>query len=482
MPDPVPAVARRHRRANIVATLGPATSTPERVRELVIAGMDVARVNLAHGTHADHRQLCALAHATGTALGRPVAVLADVAGPKMRVGTFVDGRATLVSGDRFVITTEPCPGTASRASTGYADLARDVRAGNTILVDDGNIRLKVLSTDGTDVVTEVVEGGPISDHKGLNLPGVAVSAPVLSSEDVDALTNALEAGVDLVALSFVRRPSDADAVREVMAAVGRSVPVIAKIEKPEVLSVLPDIVAAFDGLMVARGDLGVEAPLEWVPIIQKRAINLARAPGPAGDRRHPDARVDDHPLAADAGGGVGRGQRHLRRGGRGHAVGGDRGRSPPDRGGRDDGPDHHRGRDGRPSRLPGGALRRRQRRRLRCGRCRVPRHAGDGQGHGRLHEVRPFGSTAGVAEADIAVIACTPDEEVSRQLALTWGVESILVEAVDGTDEMVVAVDKAITAHGIARAGEHVVIVAGTPVGADQAINTLRVHTVGQVR
>ena len=270
-------IERRHRRANITATLGPATATPERVRELAVAGMDVARVNLAHGTHDDHRRLCALAHAAGEALGRPIAVMADVAGPKIRVGRFAAGPVTLVTGDRFVITTEECDGTREQVSTSYQALARDVRPGNVILIDDGNIRVRVVGTDGVKVVTEVVEGGVVSDHKGLNLPGVAVSAPPLSDEDVAALTNALEAGVDLVALSFVRHPDDAAAVRGVMDAVGRRVPVIAKIEKPEVLSALPAIVAAFDGLMVARGDLGVEAPLEWVPLIQKRAINLARA-------------------------------------------------------------------------------------------------------------------------------------------------------------------------------------------------------------
>jgi pyruvate kinase len=232
MSAPSSRLTRRHRRANIVATLGPATCTAERVRELALAGMDVARVNLAHGTAADHRHLCGLAHDAGVELGRSIAVLADIAGPKMRVDCFEGGSATLRAGQTFVISTEPCAGTVERVSTSYRDLARDVRPGNAILVDDGNIRLKVVAVDGPDVLTEVIEGGPISDHKGLNLPGVAVSAPPLSAEDAQALVNVLEAGVDLVALSFVRRPGDADAVRDVMAAAGRSVPVIAKIEKP----------------------------------------------------------------------------------------------------------------------------------------------------------------------------------------------------------------------------------------------------------
>ena len=181
VPAPPPRVTRRHRRANIVATLGPATCTADRVRELALAGMDVARVNLAHGSADDHRHLCGLAHDAGLELGRPIAVLADIAGPKMRVGCFQGGSATLRAGQRFVISTEPCTGTSERVSTSYRELARDVRPGNAILLDDGNIRLKAVSVDGPDVVTEVIEGGFVSDHKGLNLPGVAVSAPARGS-------------------------------------------------------------------------------------------------------------------------------------------------------------------------------------------------------------------------------------------------------------------------------------------------------------
>jgi len=181
VPAPPPRVTRRHRRANIVATLGPATCTADRVRELALAGMDVARVNLAHGSADDHRHLCGLAHDAGLELGRPIAVLADIAGPKMRVGCFAGGSATLTAGQRFVISTEACTGTSERVSTSYRNLARDVRPGNAILLDDGNIRLKAVSVDGPDVVTEVIEGGFVSDHKGLNLPGVAVSAPARGS-------------------------------------------------------------------------------------------------------------------------------------------------------------------------------------------------------------------------------------------------------------------------------------------------------------
>jgi pyruvate kinase len=481
MPAPPSRVTRRHRRANIVATLGPATCTAERVRELALAGMDVARVNLAHGSAADHRHLCGLAHDAGIELGRPIAVLADIAGPKMRVGSFQGGSATLAAGQRFVISTEPCTGTVERVSTSYHDLARDVRPGNAILVDDGNIRLTVVTVDGPDVVTEVVEGGAISDHKGLNLPGVGVSAPPLSEEDAHALVNALDAGVDLVALSFVRRPSDADAVRAVMAETGRAVPVIAKIEKPEVLSALPEIVTAFDGLMIARGDLGVEAPLEWVPLIQKRAINLARAqarPVIVATQMLESMITHSRPTRAEASDvanaifdGADAVMLSAETGVGAHPVEAvatmDRIVSAAETEGRPEYP-AVRSDDGSVADSVAGAA---VSLAARVAARAIVVYTTAGRSPQRLAARRP----------DIAVVAFTPDEEVYRQLALTWGVESILVERVGSTDEMVVAIDAAVTDNGIARAGEQVVLVAGTPVGVDQGINTVRVHTVGRV-
>ena len=474
-----PRVERRHRRANIIATLGPATGTADKVRELAVAGMDVARVNLAHGTHDDHRRLCELAHAAGADLGRPIAVMADIAGPKIRVGGFVGGSAVLAAGDAFVITTTPCDGTARRVSTTYTALARDVQPGNLILIDDGNIKVRVVSSDGVDVLTEVVEGGPISDHKGLNLPGVAVSAPPLSDEDVAALTNALAAGVDIVALSFVRRADDADAVRRVMAAAGRSVPVIAKIEKPEVLSALPAIVAAFDGLMVARGDLGVEAPLEWVPLIQKRAINLARAsarPVIVATQMLESMITHSRPTRAETSDvanaifdGADAVMLSAETGVGAHPIEAvammDRIITAAEA---DGGPDYPVVRSddlGIPDSVAAAAVSLAGRVSARA----LVAYTTSGRAAQLLAARRP----------DVAVIACTPDEGVSRRLALTWGVESIRVDVAANTDQMVDAIDTTIRAHGLARPGDHVVIVAGAPIGADQAINTVMVHQVG---
>ena len=194
----------------------------------------------------------------------------------VRLGAFRDGGAELVTGADFVISTQPVLGSAERASTTYSLLAREVGVGDEILANDGMVRLQVLSSNGSEIQCRVVQGGFVGDHKGLNLPGVAISAPALTPKDVDDLRFALDAGVDLVALSFVRRPSDVQLVRAVMDDVGRRVPVLAKLEKPEAVAALDDVVAAFDGLMVARGDLGVELPLQQVPLVQKRAIQAAR--------------------------------------------------------------------------------------------------------------------------------------------------------------------------------------------------------------
>src|SRR6516164_368528 len=264
------------RRAKIVCTIGPATSSQEQITALINAGLDVARLNLSHGTQASHLLAYQRVRAGSDATGRSVGVLADLQGPKIRLGTFPGGPVVLQAGEQFTITTDDVPGSLHEASTTYQGLPGDVRPGDRILIDDGNVQLDVLGVTGNRVRTRVVVGGKISDHKGINLPGVAVSAPALTEKDEADLRWALSLGVDVIALSFVRTPGDASLARKVMSEVGRHVPLIAKIEKPEAVSVLPEIVEAFDGIMVARGDLGVELPLEQVPAVQQRAITLAR--------------------------------------------------------------------------------------------------------------------------------------------------------------------------------------------------------------
>lgn len=265
-----------NRRAKIVCTLGPATGTAPRLADLFDAGMDVARLNFSHGTRADHLSLYRTIREIAEERGRAVGVLADLQGPKIRLGRFADGPVVWSAGEQIVITTAECPGDHDRVSTTYRGLAGDVLPGDRLLVDDGKIQLKVLDITGRDIRCRVVHGGPVSDNKGISLPGVAVSVPPLSEKDLEDLRFALEVGVDMVAMSFVRAPEEVKLARAVMDEVGRQVPVIAKLEKPEAVEDLPAIVEAFDGLMVARGDLGVEMPLEQIPLVQKRAIRLCR--------------------------------------------------------------------------------------------------------------------------------------------------------------------------------------------------------------
>ena len=309
------------RHAKIVCTLGPATDTPERARALVEAGMDVARLNFSHGVHADHGRRFHEVRQAAAAAGRNVAVLADLQGPKIRLGTFADGPGRVGTGDRVRITVEDSTARHDRVSTTYKNLAADVRPGDRLLVDDGNIALIAVDIEnGTDVVCDVTEGGTVSNNKGLSLPGVDVSVPAMSDKDAEDLEFALRLGVDFVALSFVRNPEDVKLVHRVMDEVGMRVPVIAKVEKPEAVERLEEIVLAFDGMMVARGDLGVEMPLEQVPMVQKRAVQICR------DNAKPVIVATQMlesmitPLAPDPGRGVRRGECGDRRRRRGDAV------------------------------------------------------------------------------------------------------------------------------------------------------------------
>ncbi|HEX5159903.1 MAG TPA: pyruvate kinase [Ktedonobacterales bacterium] len=290
------------RHTKIVCTLGPATSTEERVEALMRAGMDVARINFSHGTHDQHAATIARVRTVAARLNRPVAILQDLQGPKIRTGALEGGRPIfLTDGHRFVLTARPITGTGKIVSTTYTDLPKDVKRGDTILLSDGAIELRVTGVVKQDVITEVVHGGSLAEHQGINLPGVAVSAPALTEKDRADLVFGVEQGVDYIALSFVRRPEDVAEAKELVEetvrglpepcapsprelhpsayAAERTIPVIAKLEKPEALQALDAILKVADGVMVARGDLGVEMPLERVPTIQKEIIAKANACG-----------------------------------------------------------------------------------------------------------------------------------------------------------------------------------------------------------
>jgi pyruvate kinase len=265
------------RNTKIVATLGPATDAPGILPHLVSAGVDVFRLNASHGTQPEHAARIAAVRAAAGEAGRHIAILLDLQGPKIRLGHFAGGGCTLATGSCFTITTEPVTGTPECASTGYASFAHDVRPDDRVLLADGAVELRVLSSDGSSVRTEVVSGGSVGDHKGINLPGVRVSIPSLTEKDLADLSFGLSAGIDLVALSFVRTGSDVQRLRERLR--GHPVPIVAKIEKPEAFENSESILSVTDGVMVARGDLGIETALEKVPHIQKAIIRRARRKG-----------------------------------------------------------------------------------------------------------------------------------------------------------------------------------------------------------
>jgi pyruvate kinase len=466
------------RRAKIVCTLGPATATAEQIRALVDAGMDLARLNFSHGTHADHERTYRLVREASDHSGRCVGVLADLQGPKIRLGRFAGGSVVWRPGDRVTITTEQVLGGPDRVSTTYSMLPTDVRPGDRLLVDDGNIALVVISVAPTEVCCDVIEGGQVSDHKGLSLPGVAVSVPALSEKDAEDLRFALSLRVDLIALSFVRSPHDLYPVRAVMDELGARVPVIAKLEKPQAVENLAGIVEAFDGIMVARGDLGVELPLEQVPLVQKRAIQVAREsakPVIVATQMLESMIEHSRPTraeASDVANAVLDGADALMLSGETSV-----GRYPVqavttmariihtvERG------------------SPGVPQLRRDATEQASAIAKAATEVGEVLGAKALIAFTQTGSIArrlARHHPAIPLLAFTPEPSVRSQLALTWGVETFITATVQHTDEMVRQVDTAMLDHGRGRHGDVVVIVAGSPPSTPGATNLIRVHRLG---
>jgi pyruvate kinase len=472
------------RRTKIVATIGPASSDPATLERLVRAGADVLRLNFSHGDHDQHRAVIVAARAIAARLDQPIALLQDLSGPKIRVGTVRDGEIELRAGARLEITTDSSlVSTPELLSTTYAALPRDVSPGDLVLLDDGRLVLQVLASAGERVLCEVRDGGRLRSHKGMNLPGVALSTPALTEKDRADLAFGVESGVDYVALSFVRRARDVEDARALLHELGSDLPLVAKIEKPQALQNLPAILDAADGVMVARGDLGVELGTEDVPLAQKRIIAAANRAGkvvitatqmlesmvenPRPTRaeasdvanaildgtdavmlseesavgRYPVQAVETMARIADFT------ERHglaeIRTRAEGAGGGG-----------------------------PGTRVTR--------SLARVATSAAEELGCELIVAFTESGVTARLVAGhrpSVPVVAVTHDQKVYRRLALWWGVLPILSPAIENTDALLAAGEEQLKSRGLAAKGDTLLMLSGHSIAA-AATNMLRVHTV----
>ena len=471
------------RRAKIVCTLGPSTDSYDQIKALVEAGMDVARLNLSHGSYAEHEDRYRRVRKAADETGRSVGILVDLQGPKIRLGRFAEGPVLLERGDEFTITVDDIEGDQSICGTTYKGLTADVARGERILVDDGRVTLEVTDVEGPRVHTMCIEGGMVSDHKGLNLPGVAVSVPALSEKDIRDLRWGLRVGADVIALSFVRSGRDVEDVLRVMEEEGRRVPVIAKIEKPQAVENLEDIVDAFDGIMVARGDLGVEMPLEAVPMVQKRAVKLAKrnAKPVIVATQMLDSMIDNsrptRAEASDVANAVIDGADAVMLSGETSV-----GKYPVETVGTMARIVEAAEEDILAKGLP--PLTDRNKPRTQGGAvARAAAEIGDFLGARFLVAFTQSGDTArrlSRYRSPIPLLAFTPTPATRSQLNLTWGVETFLGPHADSTDAMVAQVDELLLKYGRCERGDIVVITAGSPPGVSGATNMVRVHHIGE--
>jgi pyruvate kinase len=467
------------RRAKIVCTLGPAVDSPEKIRDLITAGMNMARLNLSHGGYVEHQKRLDQVRAAADNAGVPIAILVDLQGPKIRLGRFKDGPHDLERGDVFTITTDDIDGSKDRVGTTYKGLTGDCKAGDRILIDDGKVTVEVTSIVGNDVITRVIEPGTVSNNKGINLPGVAVSVPALSEKDIDDLRWGLKAGADFIALSFVRSAEDIKDVHRIMDEEGIRIPVIAKIEKPQAVENLVGIVDAFDGIMVARGDLGVELPIEDVPLVQKRCVELARdaaKPVIVATQMLDSMITNSTPTraeATDCANAVLDGADALMLSGEtsigDFAIEAVQTMARIIQRTEEGGLERIRPLKHEP-RTKGGAI------------TKAAVEVGTIVGAQFLVAFTQSGDSArrmSRLRSPIPILALTPDRGTYNRLALTWGVEPMLTPVVSHTDEMVKQVDGLLLESKRTTIGDNVIIVAGSPPGIPGSTNAMRVHRMG---
>ncbi len=469
-------------RTKIVATLGPAISGSSSLKGMFAAGVNVFRLNTSHGTWDDHLTRIAGVRAAAADLAIQAGILLDLQGPKIRLGTFEGGQCELETGGVFSITTEKVLGTAALASTSYSQFAKDVKPGDRVFLADGSVELKVLETDAISARCEVVIGGCLSDHKGINLPGVELSTPSLTRKDMDDLQRGLQAGIDFVALSFVRRASDLQRVKLYLEQNDAQIPVIAKIEKPEGWKNLEQILDECEGVMVARGDLGVELALEKVPFIQKRIIERARAKGKFVitatqmlesmiEHSSPTrAEVSDvanaicdgtDAVMLSAETSTGRYPELAARMMTRIAEETERWLGP----------------QGFPEPLPP----------LTPSNAEViadaAYHAARSAGAAAIVVFTTSGASARLISRfrpPVPIYAFTQNECVARQLSISFGVEPILAPDVKSTDLMLLQMERVLVASGRLKPNDNVVFVAGQPIGRTGSTNLIKLHRIGE--
>lgn len=474
------------RRTKIVCTIGPASSSPEVLDQLVAAGMDVARLNFSHGTHAEHAEVIRRIRAGEERWRRPIAILQDLQGPKVRLGTFGPGgggRVDLDAGQRFVLSARPVVGSAERASVSHPEYLRQLRPGDQVWMDDGLIQLEVEEVTGDEVRCRVLAGGRVSDHKGLSFPRVPLPSSCLTEKDREDLRFGIRQGIDFVAISFVRSAADIVDVRRFLQAEGADLPIVAKLERQEAITNLAGLLALVDAVMVARGDLGMDVPLEEVPHLQKEIIRQARAAkvpvivatqmleSMTTHLRPTRAEVSDVTTAIFDGADAIMLSAETATG-----------------------------------RYPVEAVRVMARIAERAERAALevesPRPARAGVGFPEAiadaaataaHELGARAIVAftqsgfsarliSQARPRVPIIALTPFVEVQRRLALTWGVSSRLIRKVETTDEMIEEVEAALLGDGVVQMNDVIVIISGSPMWVTGTTNLLKLHRVGERR
>ena len=469
---------RRLRQAKIVATLGPASSTHAEILALFDAGADVFRFNFSHGSHADHQARYDIVRAIEQQRGRPIAVLADLQGPKLRIGQFAGGRVLLAAGASFTLDRDPAPGTAQRVCLPHPELFAVVGAGQSLLLDDGKLRLEVLGNDGASIATRVVNGGALSDRKGVNVPDVLLPIPALTVKDRRDLDFALDMGADWIALSFVQRPED---MLEARALIGGRAALLAKLEKPAALERLDAIVAVSDAIMVARGDLGVELPPEQVPGVQKRILRSCRQHGKpvviATQMLESmiSAPVPTRAEASDVASAIYDGSDAVMLSA-----------------------------ESASGAYPVAAVQMMERIICEVERDPMYRQMIDAQNQEALPNsgdaicsalrdvTRIIGAVATVTYTCsghtslraarerplVPILGITPYLSTARRLALVWGVHPVVGELLQHADLLVAAACKSALLHGLAKAGDQIAITAGVPFGEPGTTNLLRIAQI----